>query len=144
MDEEETPPQPPPQLQPKLGRRLRRARMRLELTQEQVARAVGFVPTVYGRIERGDMVPSTPKLRALCELLGVSADVLLGLRTEVSAAPDEASSAASDAAPDSAPARAAEEALELRRLTVLVRELPPDKLRLLEVIMDALQELDEE
>ena len=131
-----------------------------------------FVPTVYGRIERGDMVPSTPKLRALCELLGVSADVLLGLHTEVSAAPKAASGATSEMAPDAtpdaasgatseeapaaapgatseeapaaAPARTREEALELRRLTVLVRELPPDRLRLLQVIMEAIKELGEE
>ena len=68
--------------QPRLGSRLRRARMRLELTQEQVATSVGFVPTVYGRIERGDMLPSVPKLRELCLLLGVSADALLSLRTD--------------------------------------------------------------
>jgi len=108
--------------------------MRLELTQEQVARAVGFVPTVYGRIERGDMVPSVPKLRDLCRYLGVSADVLLSLRSE-ERPPPEGSSAAG-------------ESLELRRLTILVRELPPDRLRLFRValqwVMSPEEERDEE
>ncbi|MFY0529816.1 helix-turn-helix domain-containing protein [Archangium gephyra] len=76
-------------LQPRLGTELRMARMRLELTQEQVAKAVGFVPTVYGRIERGDMVPSTPKLKALCALLGISADTLLGTNLQQAPPPQE-------------------------------------------------------
>jgi transcriptional regulator with XRE-family HTH domain len=113
-------------LQPRLGVELRKARMRLELTQEQVARAVGFVPIVYGRIERGDMLPSVPKLLALCTTLGISADVLLSLRSvEGTPLPQP---------PRSTP----EEAPELRRLTMLVRELSPERLKLFRIVLQAI------
>lgn len=108
------------------------ARMRLELTQEQVAKAVGFVPTVYGRIERGDMIPSTPKLKALCLLLGVSADVLLGV------SPPE------DPLPQEPPAPPPGDTPELRRLAMIVRELPPDRLRLFRVALRSIAHPDEE
>jgi transcriptional regulator with XRE-family HTH domain len=119
-------------LQPRLGTELRMARMRLELTQEQVARAVGFVPTVYGRIERGDMMPSTPKLKALCVLLGISADVLLGVSP-----------------PEGAPAREPPppppgDPPELRRLAMILRELSPDRFRLFRVALRSIAHPDEE
>ncbi|PTL80617.1 helix-turn-helix transcriptional regulator [Vitiosangium sp. GDMCC 1.1324] len=118
--------------QPRLGSRLRMARVRMDLTQEQVARSVGFVPAVYGRIERGDMVPSVPKLRELCLLLGVSADVLLSLGP-----PENAPSAPP-------PLDAPEASPELRRLTLLVRELPPDRLRLFQVALETIAAPDDE
>ena len=108
------------------------ARMRLELTQEQVAKAVGFVPTVYGRIERGDMVPSTPKLKALCVLLGISADVLLGVN------PSE------DPPTQQPPPPPPGDPPELRRLAMLVRELPPDRFRLFRVALRSIAHPDEE
>ncbi|EPX59533.1 Transcriptional regulator, XRE family [Cystobacter fuscus DSM 2262] len=118
--------------QPGLGTRLRMARTRLDLTQEQVAHAVGFVPTVYGRIERGDMLPSVPKLRELCVVLGVSADMLLALPPPPSG-PDEQGQA--------------EEELEtqpaLRRLAMLVRALPPPRFRLFRVALQTLLEPSE-
>jgi transcriptional regulator with XRE-family HTH domain len=112
-------------LQPKLGVELRKARMRLGLTQEQVAKQVGFVPTVYGRIERGHMVPSTPKLRDLCLLLNISADIILGLRTEEG----EALEATPPPEPNDRP--------EIRRLAMTLRELPPNKLRLFRLLLKA-------
>ena len=110
------------------------ARMRLELTQEQVAKAVGFVPTVYGRIERGDMVPSTPKLKALCSLLGISADVLLGVNSQEELPPPEP------------PAPPPGDSPELRRLAMILRELPPDRLRLFRIALRTIAhpEQDEE
>ncbi|WP_043404793.1 helix-turn-helix domain-containing protein [Archangium violaceum] len=119
-------------LQPRLGTELRMARMRLELTQEQVAKAVGFVPTVYGRIERGDMMPSTPKLKALCVLLGISADVLLGVN------PSE------DPPMQAPPPPPPGEPPELRRLAMLVRELPPERFRLFRVALRSIAHPDEE
>ncbi|HEX5749374.1 MAG TPA: helix-turn-helix transcriptional regulator [Archangium sp.] len=119
-------------LQPRLGTELRMARMRLELTQEQVARAVGFVPTVYGRIERGDMMPSTPKLKALCVLLGISADVLLGVSP-----PEDMPAPPPPSPPPGDPP-------ELRRLAMLVRELPPDRFRLFRVALRSIVHPDTE
>lgn len=125
-------------LQPRLGAELRMARMRLELTQEQVAKAVGFVPTVYGRIERGDMLPSTPKLKALCALLGISADVLLGMRSQEGPPPPEP--------PPEPPAPPPGESPELKRLAMILRELPPDRFRLFRIALRSIAhpEQDEE
>jgi transcriptional regulator with XRE-family HTH domain len=66
-------------IQPALGEVAREARERLGLTQTQVANKVGLVPGVYGRIERGDMMPSVPTLHRICLVLGISSDALLGL-----------------------------------------------------------------
>jgi transcriptional regulator with XRE-family HTH domain len=87
---------------------------------------VGFVPLVYGRIERGDMLPSVPKLRDLCTTLGVSADVVLSLRSEDGTALEQP--------PTSTP----EESPEIRRLAMLVRELPPERLKLFRIVLQAI------
>ena len=113
-------------LQPRLGVELRRARIRLDLTQEQVAKAVGFVPAVYGRIKRGDMLPSVPKLRDLCVTLGLSADVLLSRRSSEGSPREQPPTSAPDESP------------EFRRLTMLVRELPPDRLDLFRIVLESL------
>lgn len=66
-------------LQRTLGEVIREARERLGLTQAEVAKKVGLVTGVYGRIERGDMMPSVPSLWRLCLVLGMSSDVVLDL-----------------------------------------------------------------
>jgi transcriptional regulator with XRE-family HTH domain len=113
-------------LQPRLGVVLRRARMRLGLTQEQVAREVGFVTTVYGRIERGDMLPSVPKLCRLCITLSISANELLSLSRPAGAPVPGPAGSTSDDPP------------ELRRVAMLLRGLPQDKLRVFRALVDAL------
>ncbi len=70
----------PEQLQQALGEVARKAREHLGLTQAQVARQAGIAPNVYGRIERGGMMPAVPTLRKLARALGLSADALLVLR----------------------------------------------------------------
>ncbi|WP_309888041.1 helix-turn-helix transcriptional regulator [Archangium sp.] len=73
-------------LQKSLGEVARAARDRLGLTQAQVARQAGLAPNVYGRIERGGMMPAVPTLRKLALALGISADALLELSgTQVAA-----------------------------------------------------------
>lgn len=73
-------------LQKSLGDVCRTVRERLGLTQAQVAKQTCLAPEVYGRIERGGMMPSVPTLRKLALALGISADVLLELsRTDVAA-----------------------------------------------------------
>jgi transcriptional regulator with XRE-family HTH domain len=67
------------QLSKSMGDVARTARERLGLTQAQVARQLGIAPNVYGRIERGHMMPAVPTLRRLALVLGLSADVLLAL-----------------------------------------------------------------
>jgi transcriptional regulator with XRE-family HTH domain len=120
-------------LQPRLGMELRKARIRMDLTQEQVAKAVGFVPTVYGRIERGDMLPSLPKLVQLCMLLGISAESLLPPPSEEEAPP-----------PREPPAQEPSDSPELRRLAMILHELPPERLRLFRVALQALLESDDD
>lgn len=59
-----------------LGDAARAARLRLGLTQAEVAKKVRLKSGVYGRVERGMMTPSVPTLRRMCETLGISSDGL--------------------------------------------------------------------
>ena len=52
-----------------LSQTLHAARMRLGLTQVQVAEAVGCSHEFYGRCERGEALPSVPLLVRLAEAL---------------------------------------------------------------------------
>ncbi|WP_324962853.1 helix-turn-helix transcriptional regulator [Archangium sp.] len=65
-----------------LGKVLREARKKAALTQVDVAERVGLVTEVFGRMERGDMLPSVPTLRKLCRALRVDANLILGLEVE--------------------------------------------------------------
>ena len=49
-----------------LGKTARAARLLAKLTQADVAERVGIATEVYGRLERGAMLPSAPTLRKLC------------------------------------------------------------------------------
>ena len=60
-----------------LGSCLREARLSAGLTQADVASNIGIVTEVYGRIERGQLLPSLPKLRRLCVFLKVDANATL-------------------------------------------------------------------
>jgi transcriptional regulator with XRE-family HTH domain len=103
-----------------LGGALLHAREQSGLTQAEVASRVGIAPAVYGRIERGQMLPSVPTLCHMCVTLKVSSDVLLGL--------DDAERAALAAPP------MPEAPPELRRLAALVRTLSPSALRMLTAV----------
>jgi transcriptional regulator with XRE-family HTH domain len=61
---------------------VRDARKRAELTQADVADRVGVVTEVFGRLERGYLLPSVPTLRKLCRALRVDANAILGLDAE--------------------------------------------------------------
>ncbi|WP_323394269.1 helix-turn-helix domain-containing protein [Myxococcus guangdongensis] len=67
-----------------VGEEARSARMRAGLTQADVAERIGIAAEVYGRMERGKMMPSVPTLFRLCLALRLSADVGLGLVTAAS------------------------------------------------------------
>ena len=64
-----------------LGVAAREARLRLGLTQQEVAEQAELVTEVYGRLERGHMLPSLPTLMRLCLVLRVDANTLLGFST---------------------------------------------------------------
>ena len=59
------------------GHVLRQARRRKGLRQDAVAEALRLSVHVYGRMERGKLLPSITVLRDLCVTLDVSSDALL-------------------------------------------------------------------
>ncbi len=111
----------PEKLAPKVGIAAREARNRAGLTQEEVAERVGISPEVYGRMERGGFLPSTPTLFKLCHVLGVRADVLLGLAAEESATPPQPTQSTQ-------PAPRLELTRDSRRLLRVVRTMDPQQL----------------
>ena len=110
-------------LQQHLGEVARSARLRLGLTQAEVAQQVRLKPAVYGRIERGKMTPSVPSLRRICTVLGLSSDLLLSL------APREKESAIKRA-PEPV------EHPELSRIIHLVRDWSPERLLLARKLLE--------
>ncbi|NBD12705.1 MULTISPECIES: helix-turn-helix domain-containing protein [Corallococcus] len=98
------------------GAAARDARIRLGLTQADVAERVGIAMEVYSRMERGRMLPRAQNLRRLCDVLAVSADVLLGV-----------GQGPSPVSPRATPRQ--EDSLELRRLLRTLRELEPRELK---------------
>lgn len=71
----------PASLAKQIGEKARTARLAAGLTQEDVAERVRLATEVYGRLERGKMLPSVPTLYRICHALGVSSDAVLGLGT---------------------------------------------------------------
>ena len=65
-----------------VGAAARAARLRAELTQEELAERAELATEVYGRLERGLMLPSLPSLLRLCRALRVDANTLLGFSSE--------------------------------------------------------------
>lgn len=49
------------------------------ITQTEIAQALGIKQTVYSRYERGQNELKAEKLTAICKYLNVSADYILGL-----------------------------------------------------------------
>jgi len=107
----------------RLGESARAARQRLNLTQEDVAERIGIATEVYGRLERGNMLPSVPTFRKLCAVLALSADEALGLSQEspIPWTPPPPSPEASEPA-------------ELRRLLRRARGLDRNSLRVLSLV----------
>ncbi|WNG19329.1 helix-turn-helix transcriptional regulator [Cystobacter fuscus] len=109
-----------------LGAAAREARLRANMTQADVADRVNIATEVYGRIERGGMLPSLPTFRRLCRALRADANKLLGL--DVSPAWEEA------AGPPPAdtleePISMSEDPPALRRLFRYLKKLTPEQIR---------------
>jgi transcriptional regulator with XRE-family HTH domain len=115
----------------RLGESARAARQRLGLTQEDVAERVGIATEVYGRLERGNMLPSVPTFRKLCAVLSLSADEALGLASE-----GEGSWRPPPPSPETS------ETAELRRLLRRARQLDRSSLRVLSLVAAHLGEKD--
>lgn len=99
-------------LQKRMGEVARGVREGLGLTQAQVGERADLNPGIYGRIERGGLMPSVPALRRIAIALGVPADVLL------------------DRVSQEAPASGEELSPEVREIVGLVRAWPEAKIRL--------------
>jgi transcriptional regulator with XRE-family HTH domain len=106
-----------------LGDAARAARHQAGLTQADVAERIGVATEVYGRLERGLLMPSVPTLRRLCLALQMPADVLLALG---SAHPPEW------AEPPPSPPEPQD--LYMRRLMRHVRKLSSAQLRALSLV----------
>jgi transcriptional regulator with XRE-family HTH domain len=72
-----------------MGNAARQARQARQLTQDQVAKLLGVSVEFYSRLERGRTHPSIETFLRLLDVLGVSADTLLGLDAARAAAPVE-------------------------------------------------------
>lgn len=110
-----------------LGAAVRAARQRQELTQADVAERVGLATEVYGRLERGHMLPSVRTLLKICSVLRVSSDEVLGLIN-----PDKPVQVAETP-------REPKEPREVRRLMRTLRNLEPTQLRLIGQVANALK-----
>ena len=62
-----------------LGAAAREARLQRGLTQAEVADRIGIAMEVYGRIERGVLLPSIQTFVGICHVLEADPRVLLGL-----------------------------------------------------------------
>ena len=110
-----------------MGDTARSARQRDELTQADVAERIGVATEVYGRLERGMLMPSVPTLRRLCVALRMPADTLLALGTS------HAPSWAQESGPP------VQEDPLIRRLLRHVRKLTPHQLRALSLVAAVLR-----
>ncbi|WP_245682643.1 helix-turn-helix domain-containing protein [Archangium gephyra] len=90
---------------------VREARKKAELTQADVAERVGIVTEVFGRIERGYLLPSVATFRRLCRALRLDANIVLGLDVE------KAPSWLKESEPE------ADDPPELRRLVRTIRRM---------------------
>lgn len=64
------------------SQRLYDTRIKLNLTQNEVANLIPMTQSSYSRIENGFQEPSLPQLKKLAEVLNVSVDYLLDVNTE--------------------------------------------------------------
>ncbi len=62
-----------------IGEKIRNAREDLDLSQEEIARAIPMNQSGYSKIERGMQEPNLDQLRRICQILHLSADELLAL-----------------------------------------------------------------
>lgn len=62
-----------------IGSRISGCRQNRNMTQEELAGRIGVTPQAVSKWERGQSVPDTILLADLCQILGVSADYLLGI-----------------------------------------------------------------
>jgi transcriptional regulator with XRE-family HTH domain len=97
------------------------------LTQADVAERIGVATEVYGRLERGLLMPSVPTLRRICLALHLSADALLAL------------SSAQPPVWEAPPPPVEQEQPAMRRLLRTMRRLNPTQIRVLSLMATTLR-----
>ena len=70
------------------GNRIKNLREDLDMTQTQVAELIPMNQSNYSKIERDQQEPDLIQLKRIAEIFGVSADFLLGISTDETAAKD--------------------------------------------------------
>jgi transcriptional regulator with XRE-family HTH domain len=113
-----------------LGNAARLARGRAGLTQAEVADGMGVAPEVYGRMERGHMLPSVPSLLRLCMTLRSAPDELMGFSPAPS--PLESARRASKVPGD------LDDTPDIRRLLRYLKRLDPRRVKLISQVTVAL------
>ena len=63
-----------------IGSRIRAARLKYGMSQAELARRIGITPNSLNEIEHGRSEPLASRVEAIARVLGVSTDVLHGLR----------------------------------------------------------------
>jgi DNA-binding XRE family transcriptional regulator len=116
-----------------LGSAARMARLRSGLTQADVAETIGTVTEVYGRMERGKLLPSVPTLFRLCMALHSGPHELLGF------APVGRPGAKAPGVDLKVP-RSLGDSPEIRRLVRRLGRLERSQLRLVQLIVASLVE----
>jgi transcriptional regulator with XRE-family HTH domain len=116
----------PVELQYPVGEVARVARERLGLTQAELAEKLNLIPEVYGRIERGTLIPSIQTVLRLSLVLGISSDLLLGVL------PFRGEATLDSAFPEGSPSP------ELRRIVHQLRTWPPERLKVLDKVLSVL------
>ncbi len=63
-----------------IGLRLKESRKNINLTQREVAKKLGMTQQQYSRFENGVFELNYEQIVVLCQLYGVSADYILGIK----------------------------------------------------------------
>jgi transcriptional regulator with XRE-family HTH domain len=106
-----------------MGNAARQARHARQLTQQQVAEQLGVSVEFYSRLERGRAHPSLELLLRMLDVLGVSADTLLGL------------DAARAAAPVEIPLTSPDDPIAVRRAVEALQRLPPSTTHVMAAVL---------
>jgi transcriptional regulator with XRE-family HTH domain len=113
-----------------VGEGARLARMRAGLTQADVAERIGVATEVYGRMERGKMLPSVPTLLRLCMALRSGPHELMGLASMEGSGK---SSPWADEVPEGL-----DDTPEMRRVLRSLRRLNRPQLKLMHLVASAI------
>lgn len=122
------------------GEAVRAARIALGLTQGDVAERLGISTQFYGRIERGHAVPSMATLVRMIDVLGISANALVGRpggpRRPGHSGHSGGSGGSGHSSGEEPPPR---ERPEVRRVVRKLRKASPDTIRVVNMVMDGLE-----